>query len=277
MKTTTSNLNSLIKKGTFDYVNSDITPKNFPLQPLRSSDYKLFHFDRYISSDDVEKEMRAEGYEPANIFELLSWPLWNGKDLVVALGSVAGVDGDRSVPYLGESDSRRDLGLRWRVCDWYARCRFLGVKVSEKSKEIERGNFDEDFIARFWSQVEKTDGCWNWTGAKHTQGYGLIKSGDISTRAHRISVLMSGREIPEEYQVDHLCKNTSCVNPDHLEVVTSKENTLRGDGPTAKNSVKTHCIHGHEFTEKNTRIRKNDNGSSSRVCRVCANDRKMYE
>ena len=125
--------------------------------------------------------------------------------------------------------------------------------------------------------MEKTDKCWNWVGSKHTQGYGLIKKDNTNVRAHRMSVLMSGRVIPEGFQIDHLCKNTSCVNPNHLEIVSSKENTLRGNSFAAENSRKIHCKRGHEFTVLNTRIRLNDDGGKSRVCLLCEKMRYSYD
>jgi len=265
-------LKQLINSNKFYWVNSNIE-KNFKLEEVRNTDYKLFHFDKYVSSKYAIKEIENEGYCPANLAELLNWKDWNNKDWVVALGSVTEIGGGRRVAYLFRVDSGCDLDLGWFDGDWVGGCRFLGVKSISESKRVEIEGFDESFISRFWSQVDKTDNCWNWIGAKHEQGYGLIKSGETSLRAHRISVLMSGREIPDGCNVDHLCKNTSCVNPDHLEVVTPKENTLRGEGITAKNAKKTHCVHGHEFTEESTKVRKNDDGSISRVCLMCQRSR----
>ena len=85
------------------------------------------------------------------------------------------------------------------------------------------------------------------------------------TQAHRFSYELYNGEITGNLTIDHLCRNRNCVNPQHLEVVTIKENVLRGIGPTAINSIKTHCIKGHEFNEKNTYIRPN----GDRNCREC--------
>jgi hypothetical protein len=65
-------------------------------------------------------------------------------------------------------------------------------------------------------------------------------------------------------QLDHLCRNRACVNPQHLEQVTSRVNTMRGIGITAQCAAKTHCLRGHKFDAKNTRY---DNGA--RACRTC--------
>lgn len=127
----TPSLAYLIKKGKFDYVNSDITVGNFPKPKSLRTDYKLYHFDRDISSKGAIKQMEKDGYTPADVYELLSWEGWKGNDLVVSLGSVATVDGPRGVAYLDGHGSGRELGLDWFDDDWYADCRFLAVRNSD--------------------------------------------------------------------------------------------------------------------------------------------------
>lgn len=113
----------------FDYVDSRIE-NNFPLEPVRGEEYRLFHFDKYISLEDAVNEINKEGYTPANIHELLVCEDWNEKYWVVALGSAYEVRGGRRVPYLSRGGSERDLRLGWWGSDWGARCRFLGVRNS---------------------------------------------------------------------------------------------------------------------------------------------------
>jgi hypothetical protein len=101
-----------------------------------------------------------------------------------------------------------------------------------------------DVQARFWSKVQKSDGCWNWTASK-IRGYGSfhVRSGRMA--AHRYSyLLLSG--IPDGLTLDHLCRNKSCVRPDHLEAVSIWENTRRGTSLIAINSKKEFCKHGHK-------------------------------
>lgn len=124
-------------------------------------------------------------------------------------------------------------------------------------------------IESFWKKVEKTEGCWNWLGWKNRQGYGLMRKGPVRYIAHRISYEIHKGEIPKGLIMDHLCRNCSCVNPDHLEAVTVKENTMRGNAPSAANARKTHCIRGHEFNEENTRVYPGKYGPH-RACRACS-------
>lgn len=129
MKTKVKTLERLIKARKFDWVNPDITSANFPPQEIRK-DFKLFHFDRVMTSKEAIAEMKKEGYEPANIYELLNWKDWNGKDFVVALGSGwRDPHGRRRVPYLGLWLGERKLNLSWLDDRWFARCRFLAVRA----------------------------------------------------------------------------------------------------------------------------------------------------
>lgn len=119
---------------------------------------------------------------------------------------------------------------------------------------------------RFWEKVEKAgpDECWGWTAATYHNGYGSFWNGQRTMRAHRFAYERLVGPIPEGLQIDHLCRNPACVNPGHLEPVTRRENILRGEGITAQQARKTHCVHGHPFDEENTYVHPR-----GRTCRAC--------
>jgi hypothetical protein len=119
---------------------------------------------------------------------------------------------------------------------------------------------------RFWAKVDKTSDCWIWTAHK-VKGYGQFRLGGKGSRqvgAHRVSYEWAHGPIPETLQLDHLCRNPVCVNPDHLEPVTSRVNMLRGQTFAAANAGKTHCPQGHPYDLFNTYEYK-----GMRTCRAC--------
>lgn len=122
---------------------------------------------------------------------------------------------------------------------------------------------------RFWAKVEKTDTCWLWRGYVAKHGYGTYTIGPKTWRVHRYAYEQAVGPIPDGMQIDHLCRVRSCVNPDHLEVVTSRENTLRS--PIAAAAVaarKTHCPAGHPYAGENLYAHP----AGYRICRACKRD-----
>lgn len=87
-------------------------------------------------------------------------------------------------------------------------------------------------------------GCFEWTGAMSSNGYGQFWLNGKNVGAHRVSYEQFVEEIPDGLEIDHLCRNRKCVNPDHLEPITGSENLLRG---AMRNKGKTHCPKGHPY------------------------------
>lgn len=115
---------------------------------------------------------------------------------------------------------------------------------------------------------EPNSGCWLWTGSEDRHGYGTFSIRNYPRPAHRIAYLLFVGNIPRELQLDHLCRNSYCVNPAHLEPVTQQENIKRGNAGR-KDRIKTHCAQGHPFAGDNVRTIKRPNGRTGRVCRTC--------
>lgn len=121
-------------------------------------------------------------------------------------------------------------------------------------------------IAKIFFEWET--GCWWWLGAssrarKSRYSYGLIQKNGKLRYVHRAIYESLVGPIPSALQLDHLCRNTLCCNPMHLEPVNAKTNINRG---RRFNAEKTHCKRGHEFTPENTYFHAK---SGERKCRAC--------
>lgn len=108
------------------------------------------------------------------------------------------------------------------------------------------------------------NGCWEWTGAKITAGYGELNVGGQPVYAHRYIYEWIRGPIPTGLTIDHLCLNKKCVNPDHLEVVTMRANILRSNGMSARHARRTTCPKGHPFDRFYA--------SHGRGCSICQNE-----
>ncbi len=122
----------------------------------------------------------------------------------------------------------------------------------------------DKYERRLWERIDipSEESCWLWTAGCNRGGYGQLSWDGRMVVVHRkVYELMVG-EIPPGLVVDHLCRVRHCCNPDHLEVVTFRENVLRGGAPTAANAQKTHCPRGHRYDGR-------AEGGRERFCRTC--------
>lgn len=121
---------------------------------------------------------------------------------------------------------------------------------------------------RFWQHTQQQGECIVWVGCRDRQGYGKLGRNGRTWRAHRYVYEQTVGPIPAGMVIDHLCRNPSCVNVDHLEVVTQRVNVLRGETIPAAQAARTHCPHGHEYTAENIYWAGNH-----RRCATCVRER----
>lgn len=117
---------------------------------------------------------------------------------------------------------------------------------------------------RIAGHVKVVGGCWEWTGYRIHNGYGLTWLSGRKMLAHRAAYTLAVGAIPAGRVLDHLCRNRACIRPDHLEAVTIRTNTMRGDTIPARHAARTHCLRGHQYTPDNTTTR-----AGYRRCRTC--------
>jgi hypothetical protein len=131
----------------------------------------------------------------------------------------------------------------------------------------------DKMLKRMESKITKTDYCWIWNRHVKTNGYAQILFNGREIMAHRVMYMLLIGEIPQDMQIDHLCRNKRCMNPNHMDVVTQQENMRR------MFALRTHCRRGHEYNKLNTyiRMKKQKNGKTypDRICRLCVSLRRQ--
>jgi len=114
--------------------------------------------------------------------------------------------------------------------------------------------------------------CWVWQGAKD-KGYGKVRVGSKILGVHRVAYEAIIGPIPVGLEIDHLCRNHGCYNPEHLEPVTHKENLRRGN----THGKETHCPQGHSYSGSNLMTGRQKRHSIYRRCKIChATQQRAY-
>ena len=168
--------------------------------------------------------------------------------ILTDLASRAALDGDRDaeIDYLDEIAS------------------FHGLSLDDEAPALEPrrdnqmgGATMRTIAARFWSKVDKTADCWEWTASRVPQGYGQFSVGDQMFRAHRSAYVLAHGTIPAGRHVLHHCDNRGCVRPDHLylgdDAANMRDQVLRGrhrstSSPTSYQRGADHWTHRLRIT-----------------------------
>lgn len=136
------------------------------------------------------------------------------------------------------------------------------MSISPKSLTI---HLKPPTVAAMFAKITFQNGCWIWNGSKDPKGYGRVSIKYITKRpllVHRVMFAWLVEPLVDARVIDHyVCNNPSCCNPEHLELVTQKENILRGRW--GDNSRKTHCKRNHKLPLSDK--------SGLRRCRICIN------
>jgi hypothetical protein len=103
---------------------------------------------------------------------------------------------------------------------------------------------------RFWSKVDTSGDCWEWTAGRNNSGYGSFYYTNTPGNAHRYSYILHRGTVPDGMRVDHLCHNKICVNPQHLRLATHKQNLENRSGPQGNSKSGVRGVSWDEHAKK---------------------------
>jgi hypothetical protein len=128
---------------------------------------------------------------------------------------------------------------------------------------------NEDTKARVLARVAvDANGCWIFQGKCSDTGYGTMRVNNRTVNLHRFAYRVWRGEIPENLEIDHLCRVRSCCNPAHLEAVDRWTNNIRGNSKSAQRARQTHCVRGHPLSADNI-CKAPPSSPNRRTCKIC--------
>ncbi len=138
------------------------------------------------------------------------------------------------------------------------------------ASDPESGKVRSKSNLRLFSRIvigPEPDSCWLWTAGR-SNGYGSIYHEGRNHGVHRLVWSLLVGPIPDTLEIDHLCRVRHCCNPEHLRLVTSRENTLAPGSLSkpAQNALKTKCVRGHILSADNIRVE----AGTHRRCKQCS-------
>lgn len=143
----------------------------------------------------------------------------------------------------------------------------LGLCVKHYGRFVKHGNTSEPFVRRLlFERIAYSADCWEFTGCRDARGYGRIGRDGKTVLAHRAVYELLVGPIPDGLELDHLCRNPPCCNPDHLDPVTHAENVRRGRAGYAPTD---RCKYGHDLNDP-ANVYRHTRGMKGRKCKPCA-------
>lgn len=162
----------------------------------------------------------------------------------------------------------KEAGTRGLCTMHYSRNRreALGVARPERYQVV-------DPLAKILSNID-VGFCWEWNRKLNNRGYGVTNVNKKRWYVHRLMWTLMVGPIPDGMEIDHMCRNRACCNPEHLDLVTGQVNTLRGVSPASSHAKRDECSYGHEYTAETMHVVR-----GARRCRICERrrDKERYE
>lgn len=147
-------------------------------------------------------------------------------------------------------------GCRFGPCDYKVIARGMCAKHYQRWRRHGDPHYQPNLVVcgpaekRFWAHVKKADGCWGWDGSLSSRGYPQIKIDRKIVRAYRYSYELHYGPIEPGLEIDHMCRNTVCVNPEHLQMVTKSENLQNLSGANRNSSTGVRGVSWHPGKQK---------------------------